>query len=377
MGCQACPAAPGPRRQRQYAPLGGQPSRRRGGLRFHRVSRRGQLVSPGSPAQPPFDLRGYAGARLLFQAYLSQSRRRTVESRRAGRGIRQPRGYQLSPAASRCFRFVQRLASHAEATGADLRSRLLQGAVSRPLPRVPHRAAHTRLPVAVRGALHCGRRSAAAGREGQRTGQPAAGVPVLVRRHQGLRRQPGLLARRRHGSRIAAREKPPGATMKKWLIAGLFTLASSTALAQDYPSKPIRLIIPYAAGSVAEVLFRSMMPALEPRLGQRFIIDARPGADGNIGMAEAARAAPDGYTLLLAPTANFAVLDHLAKNLPFNALTSFEPVSMIAETWPLCTVGPDVPARNLKELADYVKANPGKYNYGSQGTGSPTHLIGA
>jgi tripartite-type tricarboxylate transporter receptor subunit TctC len=165
--------------------------------------------------------------------------------------------------------------------------------------------------------------------------------------------------------------------MKKWLIAGLFTLASCTALAQDYPSKPIRLIIPYAAGSVAEVLFRSMMPALEPRLGQRFIIDARPGADGNIGMGEAARAAPDGYTLVLAPTANFAVLDHLAKNLPFNALTSFEPVSMIAETWPLCTVGPDVPARNLKELADYVKANPGKYNYGSQGTGSPTHLIGA
>jgi tripartite-type tricarboxylate transporter receptor subunit TctC len=166
--------------------------------------------------------------------------------------------------------------------------------------------------------------------------------------------------------------------MKRTLIAALLSVAATFAAhAQDYPSKPIRLVIPYAAGSVAEVLFRGMMPVLEPRLNQRFIVDARPGADGNIGMAEAARAAPDGYTLVLAPTANFAVLDHLAKNLPFNALTSFDPISMIAETWPLCTVGPNVPAKSLKELADYVKANPGKYNYGSQGTGSPTHLIGA
>ena len=165
--------------------------------------------------------------------------------------------------------------------------------------------------------------------------------------------------------------------MKRLLIAALAWATSTSALAQDYPAKPIRLIIPYAAGSVAEVLFRGLMPVLEPRLGQRFIVDARPGADGNIGMAEAARSAPDGYTLVLAPTANFAVLDHLAKDLPFNALTSFDPICMIAETWPLATVGPNVPARTMKELADYVKANPGKYNYGSQGTGSPTHLIGA
>lgn len=165
--------------------------------------------------------------------------------------------------------------------------------------------------------------------------------------------------------------------MKKLFIAALAWACGAAAFAQDYPAKPIRLIIPYAAGSVAEVLFRTLTPVMEPKLGQRFIVDARPGADGNIGMAEAARAAPDGYTLVLAPTANFAVLDHLAKNLPFNALTSFDPISMIAETWPLCTVGPSVPAKSLKELADYVKANPGKINYGSQGTGSPTHLIGA
>ena len=117
--------------------------------------------------------------------------------------------------------------------------------------------------------------------------------------------------------------------MKKLFIAALAWTCCAAALAQDYPAKPIRLIIPYAAGSVAEVLFRTLAPVMEPKLGQRFIVDARPGANGNIGMAEAARAVPDGYTLVLAPTANFAVLDHLAKNLPFNALTSFDPISMI------------------------------------------------
>ena len=164
--------------------------------------------------------------------------------------------------------------------------------------------------------------------------------------------------------------------MKRFAAALVLCLATC-AFAQDYPTKPIRLVIPYAAGSVAEVLFRVLAPSVEAKLGQRFIVDARPGADGNIGMAEAARATPDGYTLVLAPTANFAVMGHLAKDLPFDAVSSFEPVSMIAETWPLCTVGPNVPARTMKELADYIRANPGKYNYGSQGTGSPTHLIGA
>src|SRR4051812_25321844 len=103
-------------------------------------------------------------------------------------------------------------------------------------------------------------------------------------------------------------------TMKRLLIAVLALGAWGAALAQEYPAKPIRLVIPYASGSVAKVLFRIMMPLLEPKLNTRFIIDARPGADGNIGMAEAARSAPDGYTLLMAPTANFAVLDHLSTN---------------------------------------------------------------
>ncbi len=160
------------------------------------------------------------------------------------------------------------------------------------------------------------------------------------------------------------------------LLAAL-SLCSGTALAQDYPNKPIRLIIPYAAGSVAELIFRTLAPGIEASLNQRFIIEPKPGADGNIGAGEAARAAPDGYTLVLAPTANFAVGPHLFKDLTYDPINGFDYISVLADTWPFATVGPNVPAKSLKDLADYVRANPGKYNYGSQGSGSPTHLIGA
>ncbi len=167
--------------------------------------------------------------------------------------------------------------------------------------------------------------------------------------------------------------------MKRILIAAV-TLSLGIAIAawgQDYPSKPIRVVIPYIAGNVGEVIFRNIIRAVEPRLGQRFIVDDKPGADGNIGTAEVVRATPDGYTLLLAPTGNFAMVTHLYKNLGFDPLTQLEPISMLVETWPLGVVAPNVPAKSLKELADYVRANPGKYNYGSQGSGSGAHLIGA
>jgi len=161
------------------------------------------------------------------------------------------------------------------------------------------------------------------------------------------------------------------------LAAFLIWAAHSNAIAQDYPAKPIRLVIPFAAGSVAELIFRTLAPGVESRLNQRFIIEPKPGADGNIGAGEAARAAPDGYTLVLAPTATFAVVAHLHKNLTYDPIGSFEHITVLADTWPFATVGPNVPARSLKELADFLRANPGKYNYGSQGSGSPTHLIGA
>ena len=170
-----------------------------------------------------------------------------------------------------------------------------------------------------------------------------------------------------------------------FMIFRLFNIAlvtaigihSGAALAQDYPTKPIRLVIPFAAGSVAELIFRTLAPSVEARFNQRFIVEPKPGADGNIGASEVARASPDGYTLVLAPTATFAVASHLFRDLTYDPINSFDHISMLADTWPFATVGPDVPPKSLKELAEYVSAHPRKFNYGSQGSGSPTHLIGA
>ncbi len=163
-------------------------------------------------------------------------------------------------------------------------------------------------------------------------------------------------------------------------IAALATITCSLSaplIAQEWPAKPIRVVIPFAAGSVSEAIFRAMSPAVEAKLGQRFVVESKPGADGHIGVGEVIRAATDGYTLLLAPTANFAVTPHLFKNLGFDPLTALDPISLLAEAPLLAVVGTNVPARNLKEMVEYVRASPGKYNYGSPGSGSPAHLAGA
>ena len=161
-------------------------------------------------------------------------------------------------------------------------------------------------------------------------------------------------------------------------VPALLSLAITGATqAQEWPAKPMRVVIPFAAGSVSEAIFRVMAPGVETRLGQRFVVESKPGADGHIGVGEVIRAAADGYTLLLAPTANFAVTPHMFKNLGFDPLTALDPITLLADAPLLAVVGANVPARNLREMVDYVKASPGKYNYGSPGSGSPAHLAGA
>jgi len=152
---------------------------------------------------------------------------------------------------------------------------------------------------------------------------------------------------------------------------------ATSAMAQEWPAKPMRVVIPFAAGSVSEAIFRVMAPSVEARVGQRFVLESKPGADGHIGVGEVIRSAADGYTLLLAPTANFAVTPHMFKNLGFDPLTALDPVSLLADAPLLAVTGANVPSRNLKELVEYVRASPGKYNYGSPGSGSPAHLAGA
>jgi tripartite-type tricarboxylate transporter receptor subunit TctC len=159
--------------------------------------------------------------------------------------------------------------------------------------------------------------------------------------------------------------------------AGWLALSPGAGVSQDWPARPVRVIIPFAAGSVAEAIFRTMAPGVESDLRQRFVLEAKPGADGAIGTAEVVRAAPDGYTLLLGPTAVFAVIQHMFPGLGFDPLSAFDPVSLLADAPLLAVVGADVPAKSLQDLARYVRASPGKYNYGSPGSGSPAHLTGA
>lgn len=156
---------------------------------------------------------------------------------------------------------------------------------------------------------------------------------------------------------------------------GLAALGT-TASAQAWPAKPIRIISPYAAGGVGDTIFRLLAPALEQRLGQRFVIENKSGAGGNIGTAEAARAAPDGYTFLMAPTGNYSVNQYLYK-LNFDPLAQLDPVIAVAEAPLIAVVNPSLPATSLKQLSELARAGGSKLNYGSPGAGSPTHLAGA
>ena len=169
--------------------------------------------------------------------------------------------------------------------------------------------------------------------------------------------------------------------MGKWMrragavIAGL--LLPFVAAAQGaWPAKPVRIIVPYAAGGVADLLPRIVGEKLAQKWGQPVLIENKAGASGNIGMAEGARAEPDGYTLVLAPTGNLTVNPTLFPKLPFDTQRDFTPVTLLAESPNVLVVHPSVPARSFSELVAYAKANPGKLDYASPGAGSGAHLAG-
>jgi len=154
-------------------------------------------------------------------------------------------------------------------------------------------------------------------------------------------------------------------------------LLCSAALAQEpYPAKPVRIIVPFAAGGVADLLPRIVGEKLAQKWGQPVIVDNKVGASGNIGMAEGARAAPDGYTLVLAPAGNLTVNPALFPNLPFDTHRDLAPVTLLAQSPNVLVVHPSVPARNFRELIAYAKANPRKLNFASPGEGSGAHLAG-
>jgi len=161
-------------------------------------------------------------------------------------------------------------------------------------------------------------------------------------------------------------------------ILGLLAVIASSApaLAADpYPAKPITIVIPYGAGSLADLVPEVIQPALEADLGQRILFDHRPGAGGNIGADLVRVSPPDGYHLLLAATNNLVINQFLyAGKMSFDPLTVFAPVSMIVDVPLMITVNPGLPVATMKEFVAYGQAHPGGLNFGSPGAGTIPHL---
>ena len=151
----------------------------------------------------------------------------------------------------------------------------------------------------------------------------------------------------------------------------LFALA---ACAQDYPAKPLRILVPNAPGGSTDMLARIVGERLNDKWGQQVIIDNRPGAGGNIAAELTARAAPDGYTLLLGSMSTQAVNPGLYAKLPFDAAKDFAPVSLVANSANLLLVHPSIPANSVQELIALARARPGQLNYSSSGSGSFNHM---
>jgi tripartite-type tricarboxylate transporter receptor subunit TctC len=157
------------------------------------------------------------------------------------------------------------------------------------------------------------------------------------------------------------------------LTAALACLLTAPAHGQTYPSKPIRVIVSYPAGGANDIVARAVGQKLVEMLGQSVVVDNRSGAGGTIGADVAAKAAPDGYTLLMAAGAH-ALAPSLYIKLPYDIVKDFAPVSLAAKSSYLLVVHPSVPAKNVKELIALSKARPGKLNYASSGIGAPPHL---
>jgi tripartite-type tricarboxylate transporter receptor subunit TctC len=162
----------------------------------------------------------------------------------------------------------------------------------------------------------------------------------------------------------------------QWICAGLLIATAACALAQAYPTKPIRMIMPNAPGSANDTLGRIVAAHLGDALGQQIVIDNRAGAGGLLGMEIGRNSAPDGYTLVAASTAAMSIAPHIYKNLPYDPLKDFEFVSLYAATPNVLVVNPNVPAKNMKEWFEWVKANGKSLNMASAGAGSQSHLTG-
>jgi tripartite-type tricarboxylate transporter receptor subunit TctC len=151
---------------------------------------------------------------------------------------------------------------------------------------------------------------------------------------------------------------------------------AATAQARNYPNRPVKIVVPTPAGGPVDVMGRLVASQISPLLGQAAFIDNRAGAANTLGSAEVARAMPDGYTLLYSAASGLVIAPMLQKNAGYDALKSYDPIAIVAQTANVLVVHPSVPAKSVAELIAYAKANPGKINFSSGGIGVLPHLIG-
>src|SRR5690349_21097778 len=158
-------------------------------------------------------------------------------------------------------------------------------------------------------------------------------------------------------------------------VAAMLALFAVAAAAQDYPTRPVKIIVPFAAGGPADVYARVLAQRLQEDLGQPFVVEDRPGGGSVVGTDVAAKSAPDGYTLL-AMSNTHTVNESLVPNKPFALMRDFVPIAPINYSDLVMVVHPSVPAKNLKEFIALAKSEPGRLNYASSGTGTPYHMAG-
>jgi tripartite-type tricarboxylate transporter receptor subunit TctC len=157
--------------------------------------------------------------------------------------------------------------------------------------------------------------------------------------------------------------------------ATMLPLLSRNAIAETYPTRPVRVIVPFGPGGPTDVFMRIVTQKLGERVGRQFYLENKPGAAGNVGTGEVARAAPDGFTML-ATTDAYVINPTLFAKLPYDPNKDLKPV-MLAVTFPeAIAITPSVPAKTLKELVDLIRANPGKYSFATPGNGTQGHLVG-
>ena len=159
-------------------------------------------------------------------------------------------------------------------------------------------------------------------------------------------------------------------------LCALSLAMAPVAIAQDYPSRPITLVVGYAAGGGNDIMARVAAEKMSPMIGQQIVVENRGGAGGSIATRAVAKAAPDGYTLVLGGTGTLAINPTLYSNVGYDPRKDFAPIGLIGTSALVLVVHPSIPAHNVKELIAYAKANPGKLSYGSAGNGSITNMAG-